>query len=53
MRELSESKRTISIALATYNGDKYIAEQLDSILAQDYNFEELVMIVLRTQLGVY
>lgn len=43
MRELSESKRTISIALATYNGDKYIAEQLDSILAQDYNFEELVV----------
>lgn len=33
----------ISIALAAYNGEKYIREQLDSILAQDYNNWELVI----------
>lgn len=33
----------ISIAMATYNGEKYIREQLDSILAQTYqNFEFIV-----------
>lgn len=43
MNDMSNVKRTISIALATYNGDKYIAEQLDSILAQDCDFEELIV----------
>lgn len=43
MKDMSNVKRTISIALATYNGDKYIAEQLDSILAQDCDFEELIV----------
>lgn len=43
MRGVTALKKRISIALATYNGDKYIAEQLDSILAQDYNFEELII----------
>ena len=28
---------TIEILLATYNGEKYIKEQLDSILKQEYD----------------
>ncbi|WP_173473502.1 glycosyltransferase family 2 protein [Fibrobacter succinogenes] len=33
----------ISIALATYNGEKYIREQLDSILLQSYTNFELII----------
>ena len=33
----------ISIALASYNGEKYIREQLCSILEQDYKDWELVI----------
>ena len=33
----------ISIALATYNGEKYIREQLDSILSQSYTNFELII----------
>lgn len=33
----------ISIALCTYNGDKYLGEQLDSILSQDYKKLEIVV----------
>ncbi len=33
----------IDILLSTYNGEKYIAEQIDSILAQDYQDWRLVM----------
>lgn len=33
----------VSIALAAYNGEKYLPEQLDSLLAQDYpNFEIII-----------
>lgn len=34
---------TISIAMATYNGERYIREQLDSILAQTVAFDELII----------
>ena len=34
---------TISIAMATYNGERYIREQLDSILAQTIPFDELII----------
>lgn len=34
----------ISIAIATYNGDKYLAEQLDSILQQTYSATEIIII---------
>lgn len=33
---LKSHKDTIGILLATYNGEKYIAEQIDSIIAQSY-----------------
>ena len=32
----------ISIALATYNGEKYLREQLDSIFSQTYKDIEVV-----------
>lgn len=34
----------ISIAIATYNGEKYLAAQLDSILQQTYSAAEIVII---------
>ena len=36
-------KLTISVAMATYNGSKYIAEQLESILAQTYPAHEIII----------
>lgn len=33
----------ISIAMATYNGERYIREQLDSILAQTVPFNEMII----------
>ena len=40
--ERNKSKIFISIALATYNGEKYLREQLDSILSQSIQDFELV-----------
>lgn len=34
---------TISIAMATYNGERYLREQLDSILTQTIPFHELII----------
>ena len=33
----------IDILLATYNGEKYVAEQIDSILNQSYNNINLII----------
>lgn len=38
MTETTNANRAVSIALCTYNGENYLAQQLDSILAQDYPF---------------
>lgn len=38
-----ERRESISIALATYNGEKYLREQIDSLLAQSRPFDELVV----------
>lgn len=35
--------KKISIAMATYNGERYLREQLDSILSQTISFSELVI----------
>lgn len=37
------TKPLVSVAMATYNGEKYLAEQLESILSQDYPNVELVV----------
>lgn len=34
----------ISVAMATYNGQKYIREQLDSIIAQSYPISEIIIV---------
>lgn len=36
-------KRTVSIVMCTYNGAKYLKEQLDSILAQTYPIHEIIV----------
>lgn len=33
----------VSIALATYNGERYLAQQMDSLLAQDYPHFEIIV----------
>ena len=35
--------KTVSVILASYNGGKYIEEQLDSIFAQTYPIHELLV----------
>jgi glycosyltransferase involved in cell wall biosynthesis len=37
------NKKTISIVLATYNGAKYITQQIDSILSQTHQPDELIV----------
>lgn len=39
----SKDQPTVSVVMATYNGEKYIREQLDSILAQTYPIHELII----------
>lgn len=34
----------VSVVLATYNGEKFLREQLDSILAQSYEIYELIIV---------
>ena len=34
----------ISIAMATYNGEKYLLEQLQSIINQTYEINEIIII---------
>ncbi len=35
--------KSVSVVLCTYNGEKYLAEQLDSILGQSYPISELII----------
>ena len=37
------SNKTVSVVMATYNGAKYIREQLDSILEQTYQIQEIII----------
>lgn len=41
---MSKSSDLISIVLPTYNGEKYLRESLDSILAQSYTNWELIIV---------
>jgi len=40
----SQTKPTVSIVLATYNGEKYLREQLDSIFAQTFPLLEVIAV---------
>lgn len=45
MEKSEFSQNAVSIALCTYNGERYLREQLDSILQQDYeNINEIVCV---------
>jgi glycosyltransferase involved in cell wall biosynthesis len=35
--------KTVSVVMATYNGEEYLSEQIDSILAQSYPVYELII----------
>lgn len=35
--------KTVSVVMATYNGEQYLAEQIDSILSQTYPIHELII----------
>ena len=34
---------TVSVVMCTYNGEKYLREQMDSILAQTYPIHEIIV----------
>lgn len=36
-------RNTVSIVMCTYNGESFIREQLDSIMAQTYPVEEIII----------
>lgn len=36
-------EKTVSVIMGTYNGEKYIREQLDSILSQTYSIKEIII----------
>ena len=40
---MADSKPLVSIGMPVYNGEKYIRQALDSLLAQDYANFELVI----------
>ena len=42
--QLSDSFKLVSIALATYNGEKYLQVLLDSLLAQTYPYLEIIAV---------
>src|SRR5690606_16504721 len=43
-RSMNESRLRVDIALCTFNGEKFIREQLDSILTQDYPHIRLIIV---------
>lgn len=40
---MANDRHTVSVVMATYNGEQYIREQLDSILNQTYPIHELII----------
>ena len=38
-----EQKKKVSVVMCTYNGEKYLREQLDSIVNQTYPIHELIV----------
>lgn len=37
------AKKTVSVVMCTFNGERYVREQLDSIIAQTYPIHELII----------
>ena len=40
---MTRQQLTVSVVMATYNGERYLREQIDSILAQTYPVSELII----------
>jgi len=38
-----KSRKKVSVVMCTYNGEKYLKEQLDSILNQTYPIYEIII----------
>lgn len=38
-----EAKNTVSVVMCTYNGEEFLREQMDSILAQTYPIMEIIV----------
>ncbi|WP_336368415.1 glycosyltransferase family 2 protein [Marinobacter sp. C2H3] len=41
---MTDEKPLISVAMCTYNGERYLGQQIDSVLAQDYPNIELIIV---------
>lgn len=41
---MNEKKRIVSVAMATYNGEKYIIQQIKSILRQSKTIDEIIIV---------
>lgn len=40
---MTEKEKSVSVVMCTYNGEKYIEEQLDSIIGQSYAVDEIII----------
>ena len=43
MKATNEATRRVSVVMCTFNGHKFLREQMDSILAQDYPLHEIIV----------
>ena len=43
MKDQTQKKLSVSVVMCTYNGEKFLRQQLDSILAQTYPIDEIVI----------
>lgn len=43
MSDGAEKMKTVSVVMCTYNGARFLREQMDSILAQDYPLHEIIV----------
>ena len=41
--ESLKKMKTVSIVMCTYNGEQYLREQMDSLLAQTYPIREIIV----------
>lgn len=43
MNDNNRTQFTVSVVMCTYNGEQFLREQMDSILAQDYPLHEIIV----------